>query len=127
MGVRTTCYNKLMENRIREYEEFIKKASKSPTKELAKYHAEMLKNFQHERLVHLIITLFFAALTILSLALAAFLTVQIQDFRPLIPIYLLSFLLLILEIFYIRHYYFLENHIQALYDYTKKLYRLEDC
>ena len=110
-----------METRIREYEEFIKKASKAPSKELAEYHQEMLQNFQHERAIHLAITLFFAGLTILSLAVAAILTLYIDSLMPLIPIYALSLILLILEIFYIKHYYFLENHIQALYDYSKKL------
>ncbi|MBR5621002.1 hypothetical protein IKW75_00760 [Candidatus Saccharibacteria bacterium] len=111
-----------MEKRIKKYEEFIKKAAEHPTPELRAYHAEMVRNFQHERAVHLAIMLFFVALTLIfgGLTALAFATV---GGTLAITTSVLAALLFILSFFYIRHYYFLENHIQRLYDVTTKLYK----
>lgn len=65
--------------------------------------------FQHERLIHLIVTVTFALLTVLTF----FCTLFYQN----IGIYLLLLLLLVLLIPYIRHYYILENGVQKLYQY----------
>ncbi|MBQ6461130.1 hypothetical protein IKG16_02330 [Candidatus Saccharibacteria bacterium] len=113
-----------MENRIKEYEKFIAKAAKSPTRELADYHAEMVANFQHERLVHLIIMLFFVFLTLFSIAAMFFIMMNFYDPLVFVPICLLAAILFILSLFYIKHYYFLENHIQKLYKYNKILHKL---
>lgn len=114
-----------MEKRIKEYEKFIKEAAKHPTPELREYHHEMMESFQHERLIHLFVTFFFGllmlgALTALGVSFGMYgLTVK------MIPLYILSTLLVILEIFYVKHYYFLENHTQALYDITAELYKVK--
>lgn len=60
--------------------------------------------FQHERLIHLIITMTFAVMTVLSLAMA------LQQFYLL----LLFVLILALTVPYVFHYYFLENGVQKL-------------
>lgn len=65
--------------------------------------------FQHERLVHLIVTVTFALLTMLAI-LGALLV-------PQPALFALILLLLILLIPYIRHYYILENGVQKLYHY----------
>lgn len=39
----------------------------------------------------------------------------------MIPLYVLALILVILTGFYVKHYYFLENHIQGLYKYIKEL------
>ncbi len=117
-----------MENRIKAHEKYMKyatakKLSYSERAELATYHNEMLANFQHERLIHLIIMLFFVAV---SLALICVLTLSIVEFGFAIELsafYALVLIVIVLTIAYIRHYYFLENHIQALYKYTKFLMR----
>ena len=63
--------------------------------------------YQHERLVHLLVMLAFAAFTAVALILA----IIIQT-----PVYfVLAALFLILLIPYIGHYYFLENSVQKLY------------
>ncbi len=69
--------------------------------------------FQHERLVHLIVTMTFALLTVISLGLA------------MAKIYLLPLfvLFLALEVPYVFHYYRLENgvqHLQNLYREAEK-------
>ena len=65
--------------------------------------------FQHERLVHLIVTMTFALLTVISL----WLTVSKIYFLPLFLLFLA------LEVPYVFHYYTLENGVQKL----QELYR----
>ncbi|MDR2672053.1 MAG: hypothetical protein LBC35_01900 [Coriobacteriales bacterium] len=89
-----------------------------------------LADFQHERLIHLIITLFFAGATLaLFFSIVAITPVFLAVDSPLSPhtgIGLIALLLIfiIVDIFYIRHYYFLENSVQALYGYRKKIVAL---
>lgn len=66
-----------------------------------------IRFFQHERLVHLIVTVTFAILTMISV-LGCVLS-------PQLPLFALVALLLILLVPYIRHYYILENGVQKLY------------
>ncbi len=69
--------------------------------------------FQHERLVHLIVTMTFAILTTLSfLGCLAW---------PNIFPFLLVWLFTALLIPYIIHYYTLENGVQKLYKYYDKI------
>ncbi len=63
--------------------------------------------YQHERLIHLIVTMTFAIMTVLSF----FMLVSAYS----LPSLLLSLLFLALVIPYIAHYYFLENSTQKLY------------
>ena len=65
--------------------------------------------FQHERLVHLLVTLAFAVLTVMSLLMA----VQTFYFLPLFVLFL------VLVVPYVFHYYRLENGVQRL----QRLYR----
>ena len=62
---------------------------------------------QHERLIHLIVTVLFAVLLFISLGIL----VSTGEFAFLI----LTLMLLILLIPYIFHYYFLENSVQKMY------------
>ncbi len=65
--------------------------------------------FQHERLIHLIVTALFAILSIISVVSAFVLNTT--------GLYLLTGLFLLLLLPYIQHYYILENGVQKLYDY----------
>ncbi|MBQ9140730.1 MAG: hypothetical protein IJX63_02925, partial [Lachnospiraceae bacterium] len=87
--------------------------SEEERKEMAAKMLVQIQFFQHERLIHLIVTVTFALLTIL--AIFAFLAL-IQ-----IGLLLLSGLLIILLVPYIRHYYILENGVQKLYTYYDKM------
>ena len=83
---------------------------------LQKEKAELLTQigfFQHERLVHLIVTALFALLAIIVFVVA------VTAFSPWSGLLLL--LLLVLLIPYIRHYYILENGVQRLYEYYDRL------
>ena len=72
--------------------------------------------FQHERMIHLIVTALFALMTILVFILA------VTDFAPWTGVLLLLLLLLLIP--YIKHYYLLENGTQKLYQYYDKLEEL---
>ena len=107
-----------MEKRLKAYLQFwkdvkIEELSEEDRKGMAPQMLVQIRFFQHERLIHLIVTVTFALLTILSIF--AFLAL-IQ-----IGLLLLSGLLIILLIPYIRHYYILENGVQKLYTYYDKL------
>lgn len=86
-------------------------------KELLAYHEVRVRDFQHERLIHLLVTLFFALLLIGSIVAVLALPVS----RAFWPLALLTSILFVLELAYIRHYYMLENSVQSLYDITEQL------
>jgi hypothetical protein len=74
---------------------------------LLAFHRTQLMFLQHERLIHLAITLFFALFMLSAVALLVFL--------PILPTALLAGLLLVLVGGYLVHYYKLENGVQRLY------------
>lgn len=75
--------------------------------EAAGRHLTKIGFYQHERLIHLIVTVLFALLEVISVA-----TAVVTNF---IGMLVLSVALLILLVPYIGHYYFLENSVQELY------------
>ncbi len=86
-------------------------------------HLVQIGFFQHERLIHLIVTVTFAIMEILSIfmTLASF---NLGDSNP--ALVCLTILILILLIPYIRHYYILENEVQKMYvQYDKILDKTE--
>lgn len=76
-------------------------------------HLIQIQFFQHERLIHLIVTCLFAVM-----AIAVFLTLM---FVFSIGLLLLFGALMVLLIPYIRHYYFLENGVQRMYEQYDRL------
>ena len=115
-----------MEKQILKYEEFISREVKrdlsaEERERLIRLHSEILKNFQKERSIHLNVTLFFALLTIVAVGLMVWEVVTDGWLLEMIPLYVLVLILVILTGFYVKHYYFLENHVQGLYKYTEKL------
>lgn len=74
-------------------------------KKLRDEHLIKISFFQHERLIHLLVTLFYALFTIIFI----FLSIKFILFL-FITIALLVFL-----IFYVIHYFNLENGVQYLY------------
>jgi hypothetical protein len=114
-----------MDKKLKNYIEEISKASEHPSKELIEYHKTMTAQFQHERLIHLIVTLFFALFMFIAftifLSLALMLPGESGTFLTSC-IGVITLILIIVTLFYIRHYYQLENGTQVLEDITKKLY-----
>ena len=73
--------------------------------------------WQHERLIHLLVTILFALLTMYVLILIMF--------YQSIAVLVLFFALLVLLVPYIRHYYILENGVQTLYVIYEQLTKLQ--
>jgi hypothetical protein len=86
--------------------------------ELIAYHKTQIEFIQHERLIHLIITIGVAI--ILS---SLFIALMVSFNKGLIIIVLM---LIVMEVFYIFHYYKLENGIQRWYEIYHKLV-LKSC
>lgn len=70
-------------------------------------HLVQIGFFSHERLVHLIVTVTFAILTMISIA-----VVLIAESLPAM---ILTGAFLVLLIPYVFHYYLLENEVQKMY------------
>lgn len=107
---------------MKEYlEDYIKELDKIKKKDLSNDEKETFKQnllvkigfFQHERLIHLLVTIFAGLSTILFLL--GFLLLE-NIFMGCL--FLLTFLLFVP---YILHYYFLENNVQKLYKYYDEL------
>lgn len=100
-----------MKSEIKEYKALVKKTLDDDSKEtdwrqLVEDMTARIGFYQHERLVHLIVTMTFAIMTVLCLV--------FSGGAPNL-IMLLGGLFLMLEIPYVLHYYFLENSVQELY------------
>ena len=98
-----------------------KDLSEKERDKLLAYHNEMVHNFQHERSIHLAVTLFFGGIAVLFSVLSGAMILAYGVVLEAVPLLILMVILWILEGFYIRHYYFLENHVQKLYEWTEKL------
>ena len=80
-------------------------------------HLVQVGFFQHERLIHLIVTVTFALLEMLAIVLSV---ISDSLFTLLLPV-----VILILLIPYIRHYYILENEVQKMYVQYDRMRRLQ--
>lgn len=108
----------IMEKRLKEWLNRMEqlKIEELSEEECRKKAQELLAQigfFQHERLVHLIVTVTFALLTMMS----------VMGFLALVQpgLLVLTILLLVLLVPYVRHYYILENGVQKLYTYYDML------
>lgn len=99
MKIKLSTYCKVLEQKIKK---------KQIDKNLSEEVYTWILFFQHERLVHLIVTFFTGIGTILFLL--GFLAFEN------IPLLLLFLITLCLFVPYIFHYYYLENGVQKLYD-----------
>lgn len=113
-----------MKNRILGYRTRIDRileenAPDTNWEELLSEHLVQIGFFQHERLVHLMVTLAFA--------LFAIMTIFVTMFSPSPGLLALTILFLVLLIPYIQHYYLLENETQKMYvQYDKMLEHIRD-
>lgn len=104
-----------MRKYLTDYRNYITEILKNETADWEKIltvHLAKIQFFQHERIVHLLVLILFAMMTLGSLI--AFVIVENLGLLAL------TVLFIVLLIPYIRHYYFLENQTQELYkDYDK--------
>ena len=104
-----------MEKRILAYRKRIDELLKKEDADWAKVleeHLVQVAFFQHERLIHLIVTVLFAVLEIMSILGTVILSALEKGN---IALAIMTILLLVLLIPYIRHYYILENEVQKMY------------
>ncbi|MBR4112981.1 MAG: hypothetical protein IKK53_08130 [Ruminiclostridium sp.] len=98
-----------MKKEISAYLDFVRLQikGKNVTNEFLEMLLTRIKFYQHERLIHLIVTMTFAIMTVIS-----FFMLVTEGTAAAV---LLSVLFLCLTVPYVMHYYFLENSVQALY------------
>ena len=98
-------------NAVQKYiDEEMKNAPSQKTSEVLAEFETKISYFQHERLIHLLVTLAFAT----------WLLFEIYCLFVLPPEFLIAGILLVLIFFgltigYVMHYYFLENSVQKMY------------
>ena len=92
---------------INEVDNLLKNKKVDNIEEVLENHLIKISFYQHERLIHLIVTALFSLLFIITF-LYTINSITIGNV-------LLSFMFLLLLIPYIFHYYFLENSVQKLY------------
>lgn len=107
-----------MEQRILQYREYLldiceKDYTDEERERLCKQVLTQISFFQHERFIHLVVTVTFALLTVMTFAVCAVV--------PTTQFFCLELLLLVLLFPYIRHYYILENSVQTMYRCYDKL------
>ena len=101
---------KYIKDFISDLETKIEKKYKFTEKEILLIH-QKIQDFQHERLIHLLVTLFYAIFALFFLALTNQHTIFIIPFLAMI----------IFLLFYIRQYFFLENAVQYIYKLYDKI------
>lgn len=75
--------------------------------EIMSEHKDKIAFMQHERIVHFLVTMLFAIILTIFMA--------VTIFKSSIPVLILVTMILVLLGFYIKHYYFLENTVQKMY------------
>ena len=99
-----------MEGRILNYRKYIDELlgrDDLDWEAVIREHLIQISFFQHERMIHLIVTITFAILEVIVIGLT------VVSFT--LGVGLLAIALLLLLIPYIRHYYILENEVQRMY------------
>lgn len=94
-------------------EKLHQKLSQEDLAELLAYHEQQITWMQHERLIHLIVTLFVCLFTLLALGFAFHHTSWSAWF--------LGVIFLILSMAYLIHYFRLENGVQRWYEMANQI------
>ena len=103
-----------MDAYIKSIDQYIQNNRYKDIDEKLREHLRKIKFFQHERLVHLFVTLAFALFTIIF-----GLSVSINN------LFIYAFIITsIILICYVFHYYYLENSVQYMYKQHDKLIKI---
>jgi len=103
---------------LRRHERFVREAlagsfGEVAFAELKSFHLEQVYNLQHERFIHLIVTMAVALFTLMAIGGA----VTLGHWS----VGLLAFVLLGLTVAYLLHYFRLENGVQRLYGLSQEI------
>ena len=98
-------------NAVQKYiDEEMKNAPSDKTREVLSEFETKIAYFQHERLIHLLVTLFFALFLLFEIYCMFTLPYEFIIFSVLLVLIFFG-----LTIGYVAHYYFLENSVQKMY------------
>ena len=116
------AYMKDTMNSIRKYiDEEMQSAPEEKTRKVLAEFETKIAYFQHERLIHLIVTFFFALFLLMEIY--ALFTVPVA-YSLICGILVLLFFALVVA--YVFHYYFLENSVQQMYKMRDEITRFLD-
>lgn len=107
---------KQMLEKVKLAEDFLNEGKPEDKAEFLRYMDRWIPWFQHERIVHLLVTLFFALFSIM-MVFAFMVTQQLM-------IFVLFLIFGVTTGFYINHYYLLENKTQYLYELYDKIEKM---
>ena len=96
-----TNYMKYIQERLEKCQ------SSDELDEIMAEHKDKIAFMQHERIVHFLVTMLFAFILIVFFA--------VLIFKVNLAVLALVTIVLVLLMFYIKHYYFLENTVQKMY------------
>ncbi len=105
---------KYLQEYIKEIDLLIK--DKKINDNIINNHLIKINFFQHERLIHLLVTLSYALFFLIMIVL----TIYIPYFLPIMVI------MTVILFLYVKHYFFLENGVQYLYKQYDILLNLKD-
>ena len=94
-------------------ERLAKCSDRDELEEILSEHMDKIAFMQHERIVHFLVTFMFAI--VLCIFLAVLLFMSSSGNPAMIGVLALVVIVMVLEGFYIKHYYFLENTVQKMY------------
>ncbi len=102
-----------MKDYIKGIDFYIKEKNINDIDEVIETHLDKINFFMHERLIHLLVTILFSLMTLITLF------ELLNNFSIELMILLILFVCLLVP--YIFHYYFLENSVQYMYKQYDKL------
>ena len=107
-----------MKEHIKMIDEYIKENKKKNIEEVIEDHLIKIQFYQHERLVHFLVTMLFAIM---------FLITFLYSLNNVsLGIILLVIMFFILLVPYIFHYYNLENNVQYMYKQYDELKKIKN-
>lgn len=107
-----------MEEQIIKIDKVIRDGGKKNIDKIIEDHLIKIQFYQHERLVHFLVTMLFAILFLI--------TFLFSLSNPSFGLILLDIMFLLLLVPYIFHYYKLENSVQYMYKQYENLKSLKD-
>lgn len=93
--------------------EILDKNDNDNWEKLRQYHKTQIEFLQHERFIHLMVTLFVSLFILLLVSSAVYTNIR--------ELFIISILFLVLLVPYIVHYYRLENGVQRWYELYNKI------
>lgn len=107
----------VMKEYIEEIDKLLESKKINNRDEIIKEHLIKIQFYQHERLIHFLVTMLFAIMFLITFLFS------LNNIS--IGLLLLDLLFFVLLVPYIFHYYFLENSVQHMYEQYDKLKKID--